>query len=78
MRDNAVWDDAYAAARSGNAAWIEDNWGAVSTDYPLYDGVVVLAPDGRQVAAYLKGRAIDAVGYFGPNSSNGPCCIEAG
>lgn len=66
VRDNAVWDDAYAAARSGNAAWIEDNWGAVSTDYPLYDGVVVLAPDGRQVAAYLKGKPIDAVGYFGP------------
>ncbi|WP_149740462.1 bifunctional diguanylate cyclase/phosphodiesterase [Rhizobium sp. RU20A] len=67
VRDNAVWDDAYEAVRSGDpVAWIEDNWGAVSADYPLYDGVIVLGPDGAQIAAYRKGQPIDAVALFGP------------
>ncbi|WP_377292688.1 putative bifunctional diguanylate cyclase/phosphodiesterase [Rhizobium sp. SG2393] len=66
VRDNAVWDDAYHAVHSDTAsAWIADNWGLVSLDYPLYDGVIVLRPDGRQIAAYLKGKPFDAEAVFG-------------
>ncbi|RYC13993.1 bifunctional diguanylate cyclase/phosphodiesterase [Ciceribacter ferrooxidans] len=66
VRDNAVWDDAYAAVSSQEAdAWIYDNWGSTSEDYPLYDGAIVLDATGAQVKAYLKGEEFDAASTFG-------------
>ncbi len=68
VRDNAVWDDAYAAVSSPEAdAWIYDNWGSTSEDYPLYDGAIVLDATGAQVKAYLKGEEFDAISAFGPD-----------
>jgi len=68
VRDNAVWDDAYAAVSSQDAdAWIYDNWGSTSDDYPLYDGAIVLDAKGAQVKAYLKGEEFDAISAFGPD-----------
>jgi diguanylate cyclase (GGDEF)-like protein len=68
VRDNAIWDDAYAAIGSAETqAWIDDNWGTTSEDYPLYDGVVVLDPQGKQISAYLKGKTFDALKAFGTN-----------
>lgn len=67
VRDNAVWDDAYAAVSSQDAdAWIYDNWGSTSEDYPLYDGAIVLDATGAQIKAYLKGEEFDAISAFGP------------
>lgn len=67
-RDNAIWDDAYKAIGSPDTqTWIHENWGTTSEDYPLYDGVVVLDPDGRKVSAYVKGMTFDALTAFGPN-----------
>lgn len=67
VRDNAVWDDAYAAVGSENGnEWIKSNWGTTSADYPLYDGIIVLDPDGKQIAAYHKGEEFDALSAFEP------------
>jgi sensor domain CHASE-containing protein len=66
VRDNSVWDDAYAAISSENAAtWSFDNWGKTSEDYPLYDGAVVIGPKGEIVSAYAKGKIFDPHLYFG-------------
>lgn len=66
VRDNAIWDDAYAAVGSAESeAWINDNWGTTSADYPLYDGVVVMDSNGRQLAGYLKGETFDAPAALG-------------
>jgi diguanylate cyclase (GGDEF)-like protein len=67
VRDNAVWDDAYAAVNSAEAlAWIHENWGQTSADYALYDGVIVTRADGSVLAAYQKGRDFDPPQKFGP------------
>ncbi|WFU05791.1 bifunctional diguanylate cyclase/phosphodiesterase (plasmid) [Rhizobium sp. CB3171] len=66
MKDNAVWDDAYAAIGSAAAAdWAFENWGKTSADYSLYDGAVVIGPDGNAVSAYLKGKPFQPRDYFG-------------
>lgn len=68
VRDNAVWDDAYTAVSSPEAdAWIYDNWGSTSEDYPLYDGAIILDAKGAEVKAYLKGEEFDAISAFGPD-----------
>ncbi|OQP87509.1 hypothetical protein BTR14_06180 [Rhizobium rhizosphaerae] len=65
-RDNAIWDTSYTAlspeaVSSGAAAdWIDRTWGTASADYPLYDGVIVLDGEGRQVAAFFKGKPFAA------------------
>lgn len=64
-RDNAVWDDAYHAIRSPQALdWIYENWGKTSADYPLYDGVIVSAPDGTLTSAHWKGEALASAERF--------------
>ena len=61
-RDNAVWDDAYEAIRGPDAnAWIYDNWGKTTEDYPLYDGAIVSAPDGSTTSAHFKGKELPAI-----------------
>lgn len=67
VRDNAIWDDAYAAVGTdAGEAWVNDNWGTTSEDYPLYDGVVVMNARGEQVSGYLQGKPFDARTAFGP------------
>jgi diguanylate cyclase (GGDEF)-like protein len=66
VRDNAIWDDAYAAMDAeGAASWAYDNWGKTSEDYELYDGAVVIARDGTVLSAHWKGIAIDPYEKFG-------------
>ncbi|WP_246659101.1 bifunctional diguanylate cyclase/phosphodiesterase [Rhizobium sp. FY34] len=60
VRDNAVWDDAFAKIQGPGAVdWIFRNWGRTTEDYPLYDGVIVTAPDGSTTSAYWKGEALN-------------------
>ncbi|HEV7437937.1 MAG TPA: bifunctional diguanylate cyclase/phosphodiesterase [Pseudorhizobium sp.] len=67
VRDNAVWDDAYAAMDADGAAkWAYDNWGKTSEDYELYDGAVVIARDGSVLSAHWKGVPFDPFERFGP------------
>lgn len=67
LEDNALWDEAYGAVNADTAeAWISENWGTTSSDYSLYDGVVVLDGNGRHPQAYLKGKPFDPLRYFGP------------
>jgi len=66
LEDNAVWQEAFAAMQSENRKdWMWTNWGSVSADYPLYDGIAVTDPDGQLLGAYLKGAEFDAVAVFG-------------
>ncbi len=66
VNDNAVWDDAYAAISSSRAAdWAYENWGKTSTDYALYDGAIVIGPDGNIVSAFAKGKPFQPRDYFG-------------
>ncbi|UJW77770.1 bifunctional diguanylate cyclase/phosphodiesterase [Rhizobium sp. SL42] len=65
-RDNAVWDDAYAAIGSLEAAdFAYENWGKTSENYPLYDGAIVVGPDGGTISAYAKGQPFQPSVYFG-------------
>jgi diguanylate cyclase (GGDEF)-like protein len=66
-RDNTVWDIAYQAVvgSSNPGPWIYDNWGSTTADYPLYDAVVVMGPDGKIMAAYMKGKPFEPVSVFG-------------
>ncbi|EJZ23203.1 bifunctional diguanylate cyclase/phosphodiesterase [Rhizobium sp. Pop5] len=66
-RDNAVWDDAYSATSSPTAAdWAYENWGKTSEDYPLYDGAIVIGPDGSSIiSAYAKGKPFQPGAFFG-------------
>lgn len=64
--DNAVWDDAYNAIASATAAdWAYTNWGKTSANYPLYDGVMVIGPDGAVISAYAKGKPFQPREFFG-------------
>ncbi|MBB3612526.1 EAL domain-containing protein [Rhizobium sp. BK602] len=64
--DNAVWDDAYSAIGSATAAdWAYTNWGKTSANYPLYDGVAVIGPDGAVISAYSKGKPFQPHDLFG-------------
>ncbi|WP_067333918.1 sensor domain-containing diguanylate cyclase [Stappia indica] len=66
VRDNSVWDDAYEAVRSSEGIdWIRQNWGDPSADYPLYDGLVVFAPDLSVISAYDKGVSFALSGDSG-------------
>jgi diguanylate cyclase (GGDEF)-like protein len=66
IRDNAVWDDAYAAIGSAGAAdWAYENWGSTTKDYPLYDGAIVIDPEGTAISAYAKGKPFQPRTYFG-------------
>ncbi|ASY56147.1 diguanylate cyclase/phosphodiesterase (GGDEF & EAL domains) with PAS/PAC sensor(s) [Sinorhizobium sp. CCBAU 05631] len=66
VTDNAVWDQAYEALVSADAKdWAYDNWGSTSADYPLYDGAIVVGPDGSAVSAYKKGEPFEPRAYFG-------------
>ncbi|MBB3137987.1 diguanylate cyclase (GGDEF)-like protein [Rhizobium pisi] len=66
-RDNAVWDDAYTATASATAAdWAYENWGKTTEDYPLYDGAIVIGPDGSSIiSAYAKGKPFEPGVFFG-------------
>ncbi|MBB3657545.1 diguanylate cyclase (GGDEF)-like protein [Rhizobium sp. BK650] len=65
--DNAVWDDAYQAISSPAAAdWAYENWGKTSADYALYDGAIVIGPDGSSIiSAYAKGKPFEPGAFFG-------------
>jgi diguanylate cyclase (GGDEF)-like protein len=67
VRDNAAWDDAYSAIASAKAAdWAYENWGKTSENYPLYDGAIVLGPNGASViSAYAKGKPFQPRQFFG-------------
>ncbi|MGY3611485.1 CHASE4 domain-containing protein, partial [Bradyrhizobium sp. Lot11] len=66
VKDNAVWDDAYAAVGSSAAAdWSYENWGKISADDPLYDAAIVTGPGGDTVSAFLKGKPFEPRQYFG-------------
>lgn len=68
VHDNATWDEAYDAMTSPEReAWIHDNWGRTSADYPLYDGIVVTDQDGGVISAYWQGSVFDPVSKFGIN-----------
>lgn len=58
VRDNAFWDDAYENINRGRLAWAIDNWGETSKDYPLYDTVIVVAPDGDSFMMFHNGSAV--------------------
>lgn len=67
VHDNAAWNSAFKALEASDPQpWIEENWGSVSADYPLYDGVAVTDPQGRLIAGYLKGEPADLVSIMGP------------
>ncbi|MGR9202267.1 bifunctional diguanylate cyclase/phosphodiesterase [Rhizobium leguminosarum] len=68
VKDNAVWDDAYAAMNSASivaSGWAYENWGKVTTNYTLYDGAVAVGPDGQVISAYVKGASFVPKEYFG-------------
>ena len=70
VRDNAIWDDAYAHIGSADgAAWAYENWGKTSEDYPLYDVAIVLTPDKGVLSAYKKGNEFAPFSYFGTGLS---------
>jgi diguanylate cyclase (GGDEF)-like protein len=66
VRDNAAWDDAYSAIGSATAAdWAYENWGKTSENYPLYDGAIVIGPDGASItSAYAKGKPFQPREFF--------------
>ncbi len=66
VRNNAVWDDDYAAIGSPVAAdFAYENWGKTSEDYSLYDGAIVIGSDGATISAYAKGQSFQPHAYFG-------------
>jgi diguanylate cyclase (GGDEF)-like protein len=66
-RDNAQWDDAYAASSADGtlAQWAYENWGNVSSSYELYDGAVVVSADGRTILSTRHGKKVDTNRSFG-------------
>jgi diguanylate cyclase (GGDEF)-like protein len=67
VRDNAAWDDAYSSIASATAAdWAYENWGKTSENYPLYDGAIVIGPDGTSIiSAYAQGKPFQPRDFFG-------------
>ncbi|HZG26939.1 MAG TPA: bifunctional diguanylate cyclase/phosphodiesterase [Ensifer sp.] len=66
LEDNAVWREAFVAMQSENRKeWMWSNWGEISADYQLYDGLAVTDPAGNLIASYLKGKEFDAVAVLG-------------
>ena len=59
VRDNAFWDDAVKAAYVDNdIEWMINNWGIPSSNYPLYDVVLVVDAQGKQIFGYDRGQPI--------------------
>lgn len=68
LEDNAVWQEAFEAMKAETRKeWIRTNWGSISADYQLYDGLAVTDSEGRLIDAYLKGVEFDAVSALGPD-----------
>ena len=65
VQDNAVWSDAYAGVWGPNPyGWIYDTWGAISRNYPLYDGMIVMNADGSVFSGMHKGRPSAPSAFF--------------
>ena len=59
-RDNAVWDDAVKAIYEDNdLQWMADTWGAPTTDYPLYNDVLIVDGAGKMIFGYAYGEPIN-------------------
>lgn len=57
VRDNAFWDEAYRQLASPTRdAWLIENWGAPTLDYPLYDMALVIGPDDKPLLHYRYGK----------------------
>lgn len=66
LRDNAEWDDAYAASQNGTLAeFARTNWGIVSADYELYDGTVIRGADGQTLISMKYGEPVELGSQFG-------------
>jgi diguanylate cyclase (GGDEF)-like protein len=66
VKDNAVWDDAYATVGSSTFAdWAYENWGKASSDNPLYDAAIVIGPGGNAISTFSKGKPFEPREYFG-------------
>ncbi|MDH4984373.1 bifunctional diguanylate cyclase/phosphodiesterase [Aminobacter anthyllidis] len=60
VRDNAFWDEAYRQLTSANRdAWLIENWGFPTLDYPLYDMALVIGPDDKPLLHYRYGKPMD-------------------
>jgi len=60
VRDNAFWDEAYRQLTSPfRDAWLIENWGAPTLDYPLYDMAIVIGPDDKPLLHYRYGKPMD-------------------
>ncbi|AMS39311.1 putative bifunctional diguanylate cyclase/phosphodiesterase [Aminobacter aminovorans] len=60
VRDNAFWDEAYRQLASPTRdAWLIENWGFPTLDYPLYDMALVIGPDDKPLLSYRYGKAMD-------------------
>ncbi|WP_082496455.1 bifunctional diguanylate cyclase/phosphodiesterase [Aminobacter sp. DSM 101952] len=60
VRDNAFWDEAYRQLASPTRnAWLIENWGVPSLDYPLYDMALVIGPDDKSLLHYRYGKPMD-------------------
>jgi len=60
VRDNAFWDEAYRQLNSPiRDAWLIENWGAPTLDYPLYDMALVIGPDDKPLLHYRHGKSMD-------------------
>ncbi len=58
-RDNADWDDAVKAIYQDNdLAWMAETWGTTTIDYPLYNDVLVVDPDGNMIFGYGFGKPL--------------------
>ncbi|MBT1159299.1 bifunctional diguanylate cyclase/phosphodiesterase [Aminobacter anthyllidis] len=59
-RDNAFWDEAYRQLNSPTRdAWLIENWGVPTLDYPLYDTALVIGPDDTPLLRYRYGKPMD-------------------
>jgi diguanylate cyclase (GGDEF)-like protein len=60
VRDNAFWDEAYRQLTSPiRDAWLIENWGVPTLDYPLYDMALVIGPDDKPLLHYRYGKSVD-------------------
>ncbi|WP_436125460.1 putative bifunctional diguanylate cyclase/phosphodiesterase [Aminobacter sp. LjRoot7] len=60
VRDNAFWDEAYRQLASPTRdAWLIENWGFPTLDYPLYDMALVIGPDDKPLLHYRYGKPMD-------------------
>jgi len=65
VRDNGFWDDAFIHTNGEDALdWTTLNWGVTSETSPLYNVVVVLAPDGHEIMAAKDGVPFIADWYY--------------